>query len=328
MERAGEPLRSHIPSAANGIPRPAMGVKGSSIAALSSSNLVAPTPSRHAGASSFAKSVGPGARPPPTARAPTSMGFAQSTNVRPRGLTRTRPATSMAHRETDDEAGQRNQPKGMKIPPYSQLPRLRNAGSQQQAVSQTRQPSRDISGLSRRLQKLSLHDQPHDNSSGAQAVPNPSKQPLSRTSQSDVQTGSITPTKLPHEEAARSNPFGSAQSQRTLGAPPTTPLPQIKFNDAWEAVQSLLKSPCKRPCSPSKSSSPTKKVPYLTKDSNLTTFTGWDVDGRLNEFESQFKVMKEAFEGTVTDRKAMEEAIDLAKNRGMSSLRESSERNC
>ncbi|KAL2132240.1 hypothetical protein VTI74DRAFT_4063 [Chaetomium olivicolor] len=42
---------------------------------------------------------------------------------------------------------------------------------------------------------------------------------------------------------------------------------------------------------------------------------GWDVDGRLNAFESQFKVMKEAFEGTITDRKAMEEAINLAKNR-------------
>ncbi|KAG7289412.1 hypothetical protein NEMBOFW57_005783 [Staphylotrichum longicolle] len=51
-------------------------------------------------------------------------------------------------------------------------------------------------------------------------------------------------------------------------------------------------------------------------------YTGWDVDGRLNEFESQFKVMKEAFEGTVTDRKAMEEAIDLAKNRASDLERE------
>ncbi|KAL2268502.1 hypothetical protein VTJ83DRAFT_3348 [Remersonia thermophila] len=42
---------------------------------------------------------------------------------------------------------------------------------------------------------------------------------------------------------------------------------------------------------------------------------GWDVDGRLSEFESQFKVMKEAFEGTMTDRKALEEAIDIAKSR-------------
>ncbi len=71
-----------------------------------------------------------------------------------------------------------------------------------------------------------------------------------------------------------------------------------------------------RPSSPSKFSSPIK-LNFLTKDSNLTSFAGWDVDGRLNEFESQFKVMKEAFEGTVTDRRAMEEAIDLAKNRGM-----------
>ena len=68
--------------------------------------------------------------------------------------------------------------------------------------------------------------------------------------------------------------------------------------------------------SPTKPSSPIK-LDFLTKDSNVMSFTGWDVDGRLNEFESQFKVMKEAFEGTVTDRKAMEEAIDLAKNRGM-----------
>ncbi|KAJ4302063.1 kinesin-like nuclear fusion protein [Collariella sp. IMI 366227] len=49
---------------------------------------------------------------------------------------------------------------------------------------------------------------------------------------------------------------------------------------------------------------------------------GWDVDGRLNEFETQFKVMKEAFEGTMTDRKAMEEAIDLAKNRASDLERE------
>lgn len=80
-------------------------------------------------------------------------------------------------------------------------------------------------------------------------------------------------------------------------------------------MDSLLKSHCKRPVSPTKSYSPAK-LQFLSKDSNLTMFTGWDVDGRLNEFESQFKVMKEAFEGTVTDRKAMEEAIDLAKNRG------------
>ncbi|KAK4189112.1 putative kinesin-like protein [Podospora australis] len=41
----------------------------------------------------------------------------------------------------------------------------------------------------------------------------------------------------------------------------------------------------------------------------------WDVDGRLSEFETQFKVMKEAFDSTLTDRKAMEDMIDFAKQR-------------
>jgi kinesin family protein C1 len=78
----------------------------------------------------------------------------------------------------------------------------------------------------------------------------------------------------------------------------------------------------KNPPSPTKSCSPTKSS-FLTKDSSLTNFAGWDVDGRLSEFESQFKIMKEAFEGTMTDRKALEEAIDLAKNRGRCDCSES-----
>ncbi|SPQ21317.1 3ccc3bec-0e3b-46dc-847a-91cf48cb2b79 [Thermothielavioides terrestris] len=77
----------------------------------------------------------------------------------------------------------------------------------------------------------------------------------------------------------------------------------------------------KNPPSPTKSCSPTKSS-FLTKDSSLTNFAGWDVDGRLSEFESQFKIMKEAFEGTMTDRKALEEAIDLAKNRASDLERE------
>ena len=245
------------------------------------------------------------------------MGFTQSTNARPRGLTRTRPATAMANRDADEEAGQPTQPKGMKNLPYSQqhhpqCPNLRNAASQPPDFSQPRR--RDFSGLHRQFQDLSLDDQPHGSSSGGQAF-KPAQQPPCRTSQSDVQTESITPTKALNEEAARSNPFGLANSEGTPALLPTTPS-QVKLDEGLEVVNSLLRSFRMRPSSPTKSSSP-RKLLFLSKDSNVTSFTGWDVDGRLNEFESQFKVMKEAFEGTVTDRKAMEEAIDLAKNRGM-----------
>ncbi|KAL2169567.1 hypothetical protein VTG60DRAFT_5879 [Thermothelomyces hinnuleus] len=158
VERAGEPIKSGIPSVAAGLPRAATNVKGASIASLSANSSTAT--SRYAQTSNFAKSVGPGARPPVTARAPTSMGFAQSTTTRPRGLIRPRPATAMANRELEDEPLQTNQKKG------------------------------------------------------------------------------------------------------------------------------------------------------------------WDVDGRLSEFETQFKVMKETFEGTMSDRKVLEEAIELAKNRASDLERE------
>ncbi|KAK2069441.1 hypothetical protein P8C59_004023 [Phyllachora maydis] len=41
----------------------------------------------------------------------------------------------------------------------------------------------------------------------------------------------------------------------------------------------------------------------------------WDIDSRLHGIENQFKVMKEAMDGTLTDRKALEEAVELAKTR-------------
>ncbi|AEO56719.1 hypothetical protein MYCTH_2301930 [Thermothelomyces thermophilus ATCC 42464] len=113
VERAGEPIKSGIPSVAAGLPRASTNVKGASIASLSANSSTAT--SRYAQTSNFAKSVGPGARPPVTGRAPTSMGFAQSTTTRPRGLTRPRPATAMANRELEDEPLQTNQNKGWDV---------------------------------------------------------------------------------------------------------------------------------------------------------------------------------------------------------------------
>ncbi|KAK4211025.1 P-loop containing nucleoside triphosphate hydrolase protein [Rhypophila decipiens] len=41
----------------------------------------------------------------------------------------------------------------------------------------------------------------------------------------------------------------------------------------------------------------------------------WDVDERLHELDSQFKQMKEVMNVSLTDRKALEDAVDLAKTR-------------
>lgn len=141
------------------------------------------------------------------------------------------------------------------------------------------------------------------------------KQPPYRHSQSDVKTENITPSKICQEEATRSNQLETINSQAMSALVPTTPQRSKTFHGACGTMEMMFKNSRTRPISPIKSCSPAKP-PFLAKDSNVTNFTGWDVDGRLDEFESQFKVMKETFEGTMSDRKVLEEAIDLAKHRG------------
>lgn len=77
---------------------------------------------------------------------------------------------------------------------------------------------------------------------------------------------------------------------------------------------SLMASTRKHAGSPSKS---TPKVrSFLTKDSNTRDFTAWDVDERLIELDTQFKAMKEVMNLSLSDKKAMEEVIGMAKTRG------------
>lgn len=74
--------------------------------------------------------------------------------------------------------------------------------------------------------------------------------------------------------------------------------------------------------SPTKSptKSPTRYNSFLTKDSNLTGFVAFDVDGRVGDIESQFKELKAMVDTTLLDRKGMDDALELAKKRGMNKL--------
>lgn len=111
----------------------------------------------------------------------------------------------------------------------------------------------------------------------------------------------------------------SLQQQEEPGAsthaPPRTP-PRAddirqaftKFEDTLLAsTRKYTESPTKSPC----------KRPFLTKDSNTRGFVAFDVDERLIEVEQQFKSMKEMMNLSLNDRKGMEEAIEMAKTRGM-----------
>lgn len=78
--------------------------------------------------------------------------------------------------------------------------------------------------------------------------------------------------------------------------------------------ESLALSPVKTFQSPVKPSSPSKS--FLSKDSNLTSYVAWDVDGRVVDMESQFKELKEMVNTTLSERKGHDDALELAKKRG------------
>lgn len=100
-------------------------------------------------------------------------------------------------------------------------------------------------------------------------------------------------------------------------SPPSTPVrsaPAFEFemqmNTLGETLKKLRASPTKSVsnCSPSKPS-------FLRKDSMLTDFTAWDVDGRLHEVEAQFRALKDVMNSSLTDRKSQDAALELAKTR-------------
>jgi hypothetical protein len=78
--------------------------------------------------------------------------------------------------------------------------------------------------------------------------------------------------------------------------------------------ESLALSPVKTFQSPVKAPSPSKS--FLNKDSNLTSYVAWDVDGRVVDMESQFKELKEMVNTTLIERKGHDDALELAKKRG------------
>ncbi|KAK4448170.1 P-loop containing nucleoside triphosphate hydrolase protein [Podospora aff. communis PSN243] len=129
VERAGEPLAANKPSiptvTASSLVRPT--VKGTSIASLTANNLKAHTATASRGptlpgpasiVSSFSRTVGPGSRPPTSARPGTSLGnnFGQSTYGRQRAGARSRPATAMGDHGFEDDVGQgQQQPNGWDV---------------------------------------------------------------------------------------------------------------------------------------------------------------------------------------------------------------------
>ena len=355
MERAGEPIggtkSSCIPTTASGLARPTGTVKGSSIASLATTNVclhqdgnstlsltrLCPQPKptsaipavsrfpnlpRPPPVTNFSQTLGPGSRPPVgNPRLGPSMNFTPSVHNRPRANTRPRPATAMGSHELEEDE-QEQQPNGTKLSPSLHVVARRQRKKLRESISfdsisvrsrHQRDVSTDLFRLSKQMQQLSIDHKTRRIHERGQVI-----------FQGQVQPG---PKQLPEVKVhLMAHGMGREQSQDApvLDAASTTPEPSTpRRSTDMEAhlgkVETAIKSLCKHPLSPFKSSSPSKSV-YLTKDSNLTSYIGFDVAGRLDEVESQFKQMKEAMNVSLTDRKTLEDAVDLAKTRGRWSL--------
>lgn len=269
-------------------------------------------------------------------RSKTSMSFHRPTDTtQGPSATRSRPKTAMnTHPVAEDDAPNGKQSctmlplsfrSSLQSAPNA-LPerRLRKAASVQYMGPRASAPRRDFS-ISTMMGKLSLDDERpngilliRDQAISTKENCPPSPSPL-RQSEFPLENVTLRPAQSRTEDDAATPVVRSEDSRASIMAPPKTPpkTPPDSTQSAMDALdkfeETLFASTRKCPESPSKSPS---KVSFLTKDSNLTAFTAWDMDGRLVEMEAQFKAMKDVMNVSLTDKKAMEDVIEMAKTRG------------
>jgi len=298
------------PSTVNGVSRPTS---------------ISSTASRQIPPSNFSVSMGPGSRPPVSSvgRPPSSMGFNQSINGRQRVNARSRPATAMGDRGGDGDGGHAQQKNGTAHSLLFQTPtrkpqfkRVRGAVSLQSLSSYVpREGNADVSALNldpdlnldKQFKGLSLQDPKNDKPKGSQVISRPDNQ-VSAHPQLDAKSESAASRQSPQKEV-------SVLFNPPIVWPPKTPSRDQEIRRVFNKYEEALTA-CKTP-SPFKPSSAVQPTKFLTKEtSTLTNFTAWDVDERLHELDSQFKQMKEMMNVSLSDKKAMEDAVELAKTRG------------
>lgn len=287
-------------------------------------------------ASSFAQSVGPnvGRSNSMIGRSQTSMSFHRSTDARqPPNASRMRPKTAMTTHPVEENGSPSRKQSCTMLPvsfrsstqsaPPNALPerRLRKAASVQFMGPRASAPGRDFS-ITTMMGNLSLNDErpngiflTRDQAISTKENCPPSPSPL-QSSEFLLENVTLRPAQSRREDSIATPVVRPEDSRASIMAPPKTPPDSaqhaLDLLDKFE--ETLLASTRKCPESPSKS--PSKVVSFLTKDSNLTAFTAWDMDDRLVEMEAQFKAMKDVMNVSLTDKKAMEEVIDMAKTRG------------
>ncbi|TLD11304.1 hypothetical protein PgNI_06481 [Pyricularia grisea] len=342
-ERAAECYGAKSNVAATPAPRH---VKASSIASLAANRLPSATPAvnRQPTRTNFGTSLGPGARPPSAAG--RSQTFARSVNGGPRGTVRPRPATAFGSYATvdEDDPPKQNGTKHCALnstkPSSTATPRrkrLRGAQSLQ-SLAGSHVPKRmresSLTCLAKGIQNLSLRDVEDSllstktkSTDGKvdQAVSNlqgsdPARlEPLNEALPESVtlrpRNNNRGAVGEPRSPAVPGPQKDAAESSAMPPPPPMTPrstgTTELEVMSArFSRSISKLKEDCILISSPSKS-----RAPFLTKNSNIRAYTGWDVDERLQKVESQWQEMQSVMKETVSEKKVMEHEIESATKR-------------
>lgn len=255
--------------------------------------------SRNTSASSFASSVGPGIRPPSQygARPQTSMSRARSNTASSK-----RPATAM-----DDHLDPGGGPAARKrqgMTHYSHMSSLpSHSGYHQLQYRKTRcahpkfesqgPSSREVS-VSTALSRLRIED--HEAES---LLPDATK-PFNYSPGLLMGPPGTLPRELRNDCNSNSLVlFGASEKSFSL---PKTPS-QIPIPSKAEVSSAT-------PATPSRAPIPSPvKTPFLSKDSNITGFIGWDVHSRIEDMEAMYFELKDSMADTNVERRSLEESV-------------------
>lgn len=274
---------------------------------------------------SFSSSVGYGNRPASyhNSRPQTSMAFNQSTMSRPgSSIPKTRPATSMDNHSSDEDISTVRKNKGMQnmssLDPSTEFPEQMNLQCKKTRVTKSLKSLNSQSSLNRNrdtsvstaLSRLHIQEFNPASELGYEAFTNTMKPPQ-RKVESHIPsiTNGIRNMRIDSNERA----LVLFQTSKDSLVAPKTPS-HIPVLSKVEARNLTPVTPCR-----AINHSPTK-TPFLSKDSNITAFTAWDVDARIDKMESMYSELKNTMSDTSLQRKTLEEAQEVYKSRSKLAL--------
>lgn len=252
-------------------------------------------------------------------RPQTSMSFNHASNSRT-NVPKSRPASSM-ETSSPDLMHQSRDNDGTRLlhyaisPSRNSLPMKKLRGSQSMQILKSKQSVSNLRefSVSTAMQNLSLNDSASEKESQAISQMLPPPLPNRKKTLSHKQSLPCLSAEFNRMKSSKiENALVLFQDPGDSPAAPRTPS-QIPVLSKAEVLIASPNTPCRTERnSPSKTP---KQSPFLTKDSNTTGFTAWDMAQRLKLVEAQFSQIKSTVDNGLSDRQVMEQERGMLKQK-------------